>query len=680
MTSAGRAESDLLRRLQIVEEGVRKAVARRRATDAAPDDRFRGLYITDEDVDRLLDDRPPYVPARTTPPAAAGDRVDALAREFCLTDLDVAVLLVGLAPDVEPRFERLFAYLHDDVSRRRASTGLALELCGASRAAGAARQRVGPAAPLVANGLLLVEEDDRPFLTRSLRVPDRVTAFLLGDETPVPRVAALSTRWVDAPLGDVAFVAGALAGGERLLYLRGPAGAAFSLAGAALSLAGLSPLAVDLRRLSPDDDVPVLARAIALEARLASKPVVAGPVDALAARGPAAVRALCEATCTMIVTGTRPWDVEWASELPLTADVEAPDPQRRRELWARAVDGRAAPGLDPAGATAQFRLTPDQTLRSAAFAVRRAAAAGRDVTAADLCAGARAQNASGLERLARRVEPRVRWDDLVLPAGVARLLRDLAARARHRERVLDVWGMSGRSSRGRGITALFTGESGTGKTMSAEVVAADLGLDLYLIDLSTIVDKYVGETEKNLEKVFAEAEHVNGILFFDEADALFGKRSEVKESRDRWANVEVAYLLQRMELFDGMAILATNLRANVDDAFTRRLDAVVEFPLPDEAARLRLWKHHLGGRLPLAPDVDVDFLARAFRLAGGNIRNVALQGAYLAAGNGGVVGMPQLIQATEREYHKLGRLCVEAEFGPYHPLLSGSAPAAPSGS
>jgi SpoVK/Ycf46/Vps4 family AAA+-type ATPase len=209
-------------------------------------------------------------------------------------------------------------------------------------------------------------------------------------------------------------------------------------------------------------------------------------------------------------------------------------------------------------------------------------------------------------------------------------------------------------------------------------VAAELGLDLYLIDLSTIVDKYVGETEKNLERVFAEAEHVNGILFFDEADALFGKRSEVKESRDRWANVEVGYLLQRMELFDGIAILATNLRANVDDAFTRRLDAVVDFPLPDRAARARLWEHHLGERLPLAADVDLGFLAGAFRLAGGNIRNAALEAAYLAAQNGGVVGMPQLIQATEREYRKLGRLCVEAEFGPYHSLLS-PAVDAPSG-
>lgn len=673
MSAPGSPEIDLLRRLQAVEAGVRAVAARRRSVDAAPDDRFRGLYITDEDVDRLLDERPGSVHAHV-PRTVPGDRTDSLAREFGLTDLEVALLLVALAPDVEARFERLYAYLHDDVSRRRASTGLALELCGASPAAGNARARLGPAAPLVAHGLVLVEEDDRPFLTRSLRVPDRITAFLLGDDTPVPAVAALTTDLVEAPLGDAVFVARALEGGERLVYLRGPAGAAFSLAAAALRRAGRSPLALDLRRLAPDEDVPAIARAIALEARLGSNTVVAGPVDAL---GPAPLRALCAASCTMILTGTRPWDVDWATELPLCAEVARPAPEQRRELWAGAIDGHAAPGLDPVSATAQFRLTPDQTLRSAAFAVRRAAAAGRPVTAADLCAGARAQNASGLERLARRVETRVRWDDLVLPADVMAQLRGLAARARHRERVLDVWGMGGRSARGRGITALFTGESGTGKTMSAEVVAADLGLDLYLIDLSTVVDKYVGETEKNLEKVFAEAEDVNGVLFFDEADALFGKRSEVKESRDRWANVEIAYLLQRMELFDGMAILATNLRANVDEAFTRRLDAMVDFPVPDEAARVSLWERHLGHRLPLDGAVDVGFLAAAFKLSGGNIRNVALEAAYLAAQDGGVVGMSQLIQATEREYRKLGRLCVEAEFGPYHSWLSETV--APSG-
>ena len=298
-----------------------------------------------------------------------------------------------------------------------------------------------------------------------------------------------------------------------------------------------------------------------------------------------------------------------------------------------------------------------------------ALAEAREVGARDFQAGARRQNAARLERLARRIEATAGWDDLVVPADVATQLGELAARARHRDRVLGEWRIGGRSSRGRGITALFAGESGTGKTLSAEVIARELGLDLYVIDLSTVVDKYIGETEKNLDRIFSEADRVNGVLLFDEADAIFGKRSEVRDARDRYANVEVAYLLQRMERFDGLAILTTNLRANLDESFTRRLDVILDFPSPDPAARLALWRMHLPERLPQATDLDLDFMADRFVLAGGDIRNICLTAAYLAAEAETPVQMADLIRATGREYRKLGRLTIEAEFGPYHELL-----------
>ncbi len=259
------------------------------------------------------------------------------------------------------------------------------------------------------------------------------------------------------------------------------------------------------------------------------------------------------------------------------------------------------------------------------------------MTVADVSAGARAQNAAGLERLARRIVPSVGWDDLVLPRVVEQQLRELTARARHRDRVLGEWGMGSKGARGLGVTGLFAGDSGTGKTMSAEVVAGDLGFDLYVIDLSTVVDKYIGETEKNLDRIFTEADRVNGILLFDEADALFGKRSEVKDARDRYANVEVAYLLQRMELFDGLAILTTNLRSNVDEAFVRRLDAIVDFPMPEEEHRRKLWERNLPASLPVTGDIDLDFLARQFKISGGNIRNVCVE-RRLPRGRGGPAG------------------------------------------
>jgi SpoVK/Ycf46/Vps4 family AAA+-type ATPase len=266
------------------------------------------------------------------------------------------------------------------------------------------------------------------------------------------------------------------------------------------------------------------------------------------------------------------------------------------------------------------------------------------------------------------VEPTVGWVDLVLPLATHTALEEVAARARHREQVLGEWAMRPGGGRGFGVVALFSGESGTGKTMSAEVVAGELGLDLYVVDLATVVDKYVGETEKNLDRIFAAAAGVNGVLLFDEADAVFGKRSEVKDAHDRYANVESAFLLQRMESFDGLAILATNLRANIDEAFTRRLDVVVDFPQPDPHLRLALW-HGCLGELPRTGELDLEFCARSFELSGGAIRSAAITAAYLAANSDGAVSMAHVVMAVQREYRKLGRLCVEQEFGRYHSLL-----------
>jgi hypothetical protein len=724
----------LRRRLAVVEARVSATVARRRTADPDPQDRFRGLYISDSYVDHLLSGSP--APSRPQPPdpeteaflarvEAEADQAEAegaelrlrrLARSFGLQEYDLELLLIALAPDLDPRFERLYAYLNDDVSRRRASTGLALELCGAASGESVSRSRFSFSSPLVAGGLLLVEELDRPFLARSLRVPDRVASHLLGDDTPDPLVASVLTSWVEAPLKDLGLLVGAIASGIRLCYIRERTGAAGqTLAATALTRAGFPVLAVNLSRLDAAEDPKEVAVAAVREARMRGAGFVAGPIDAIAGGGAGAgrqagaMRVFAEAEGPVILVGSRAWDPSWSREVPLILEAPVLSIQERSRIWATALDGSAqgapsapstdapppslpmadrsslpqgdggtAAGFDPAAATAQFLLSPEQVVRAARAATQRAAAEGRPLRAGDLQAGARAQNAAGLERLARRIEPQVGWDDLVLPDQVLAQLGELAARARYRDQVLDVWAMGKRSSKGRGISGLFAGDSGTGKTMSAEVVAGDLGLDLYVIDLSTVIDKYIGETEKNLDRIFVEADRVNGVLLFDEADALFGKRSDVKDSHDRYANVEVAYLLQRMELFDGLAVLTTNLRSNVDEAFTRRLDAVIDFPMPEEDDRRRLWVKNLRPELPQGEDIDLDFLARAFKLSGGNIRNIAVAAAYLAASEGRPVEMRDLIRATEREYRKLGHLCVEAEFGPYYPLIAaGSKPPPP---
>jgi len=690
-TAAGQGEAAslayLLGRVELVASRVRAAVERRRASDPDPLDRFRGLHISAAHVESLLAN-----PSAPLPPdTASADQLACLEREadqaertgfdvrlrrlaktFVLDYVDVELLLIALAPDLDDRFERLYGYLHDDVSRRRASVGLWLELCGLEPASGVAWRRLSADAPLTAARLVLVEDPDRPFLTRSLRVPDRVTAFLLGDDRTEAQVGALAYHFEALPGADVDGLVRWLQADPRLAYMRERSGnAAAPFAGAGLAAAGRRALAVDLRRIRAEEDPSVLAGLIAREARLMGAVVVAGPLEALVSRGAAAVQAFSEMPAVAILAGSGNWDPAWSRDVPYLCDAQQPAGDRA-QLWQAAVDGDLAPGVDAVDATSQFRLSPDQIRRATQAARLQAHAAQRAIQADDLRAGARAQNAAGLERLARRIEPSVKFADLVLPPDVLEQLRELTVRARQRERVLGEWQMAGASSRRRGLTALFAGASGTGKSMAAEVLAGEMGLDLYVVDLASVVDKYVGETEKNLDRIFVEAENVNGVLLFDEADALFGKRSEVADAHDRYANVEVAYLLQRMELFEGIAILATNLRSNLDEAFARRLDSLIDFPEPEESDRLRLWDRCLGTLAPRAGDMDLAFLARAFKLSGGNIRNIVLAAAYMAAEAGRAISMADLVRATQREYRKLGRMVVESEFGAFYAMLGGS--------
>ena len=695
----------LLRRVGLVEDRIRALVLHRRADDPAPDDPFRGLYLTDEVVDQLLAPagRPPdpnrdaRAQVESAADAAVQDgaaiRLRRLAAESGLTELDVELLVISLVPDLDSRFERLYGYLNDDVTRRRATIGLALTLADVSSASSIARARLLPGAPLIDRALVQVEDADRPFLTRALRVPDRVAAHLLGDDAADPALVGLLTDPVPFEGEQSVRLARALSAGQRLIYVREAGiGIGPSVAAAALRAIGRPVLGVDLGRLAagrdPKETVAVLGR----EALLRGAGVVAGPVEALSDGGLEALRQLADLPMPVTIVGTVTWDPSWTDGVPLVIDAPTLTPSERIGLWAGALRGQRPRGVDgsatlagverPAGDAeidtaaipVHFVLGPGQVNRAVRAATAAALLGTGAMSADDLRRGARAQNAAGLERLARRVEPAVGWADIVLPDGACGQLHDLAARACNRDQVLIEWQMRKGGGRGRGVTALFAGDSGTGKTMSAEVIAGELGLDLYTVNLATVVDKYVGETEKNLERIFAEAGGVNAVLLFDEADAIFGKRSEVRDAHDRYANIESAYLLQRMETFDGLAILATNLRSNIDDAFTRRLDMIIDFPAPDEKSRLSIWRQCLKPPVPCVPDLDLDFCARAFTLSGGNIRSAATTAAYLAAGVDGAIGMPELISAVQQEYRKLGRLVLEREFGPYFskPLAAGT--------
>jgi hypothetical protein len=312
---------------------------------------------------------------------------------------------------------------------------------------------------------------------------------------------------------------------------------------------------------------------------------------------------------------------------------------------------------DSAALASQFHLQGGQ--------IRDAVALARDIARQrgngglleeDLLAAARMQSSSRLDELAHQVASRYQWADLVLPPDQLAILKEVVTMVRARPKVLEEWGVGKKLASSTAVTVLFAGEPGTGKTMAAGVIASELGLELYKIDLSSLVSKYIGETEKNLEVLFKEAEQSNAILFFDEADAVFGKRSGIRDAHDRYANIGVSYLLQRMEAYDGVTILATNLRANLDEAFTRRLQFVVDFPFPDEAARLRIWETLFPPEIPRADDVDLAFLAQRFKLAGGSIRNIIVNAAFKAAEEGDQLAMEHLLHAARRELQKMGRL------------------------
>jgi len=336
----------------------------------------------------------------------------------------------------------------------------------------------------------------------------------------------------------------------------------------------------------------------------------------------------------------------------LTVDVDRPTRAEQRELWRTLVNDDGLAGV----LASQFHLSVPDIHRAATSAKHGK----EDTVEGRIWTACRAASRPRLDLLAERLDARATWDDLVLPDQETASLREIATHARRRALVHEDWGFSQRMNRGLGLSALFAGESGTGKTMAAEVIANELNLNLYRIDLSAVVSKYIGETEKNLRQLFDAAEDGGTILFFDEADALFGKRSEVKDSHDRYANIEINYLLQRMESYAGLAILATNLKNALDPAFLRRLRFILRFPFPSAQERRRIWQRAFPPAVPVGP-LDLDFLAR-LNVAGGTVSNIALRAAFLAAGRREPVTMDIVLEAARGEFRKLERPVNDVDF------------------
>ena len=692
----------------------REALICRLAMGRAPRD-FAGLYVDDHEAEHILATLPGLagptpeqtvaVKARLQPAldkadawfqssldaAASGSesaiddpdgpgtgfaRVAVAAR---LSDLDARVLAVLAAVEMSPHRMRLVTYIQDNVQLPRLTVDTVdLLVPGGGR-------RLAPGAPLRRAGLVQTAADG-PWATRMCWPAERVVWALAGDDSADPglppgavRLDAADADRAEADLAGAADRAEAdLAGADRadLAHRVDPAAPTAPADRARPAVPPSEPellLVVgadaDSRRAAVHrawPGRPLLATrppvteqewsAVAREAAVGGRAVLlelAGTLDAAAADRVAALTELSWALSSphelaLDTLPSRPW-----SEIRLESGAaEAED-------WQRVL---GVP-LDPA-----YPLTREQ-LRLVA------AACGGDP--ARIGEGVRRLAGGHLDGLAVRVRPRRTMADLVLPADQGAQLRELTARCRGRGVVYREWGFLPLPS--TGVVALFSGPSGTGKTLAAEVVAGELGLDLYKVDLSSVVSKYIGETEQNLEKIFEAASAGDLVLFFDEADALFGKRSEVSDAHDRYANIEVAYLLQRLETYDGLVVLATNLQRNIDEAFLRRISVSIDFAAPDEDHRRRIWEQAFPDGAPV--DVlDFDYLARQFKITGGIIRNAALGAAFLAAetGGGGKITMETVVLALKREFQKLGRLRTEVDFGPYFSLVDGNRDVPPA--
>jgi hypothetical protein len=504
----------------------------------------------------------------------------------------------------------------------------------------------------------LIDVEPGPSLTASpLRIDERILHFLAGLNLLDPRLQPL-LRLHDVPpliaagheqLADRLAAVWARSSRPRPIHLCGDDEAgAEDVAAAAVARCGVQLFVVAA------DNLPAGAVELETFATLWEREAALLPGALLVQCGEAAIStsvvALLERLHSRVFIAAR--ERPRLRRAPLQYYVDQPAAAEQKRLWQLALAPRAGTlngTLD--GVAAQFRLS-SQAIVQAAGAIGERIASG-EAAASAVWQTCRSTGRQRLDDLALRVAPDAVWDDLVLPAQQLAALRQIAAQVRQRIRVYDDWGFGRRGARGLGVSALFSGESGTGKTLAAEVLASELHLDLYRIDLSSVVNKYIGETEKNLRRVFDAAEDTGAILLFDEADALFGKRSDVRDSHDRYANIEVSYLLQRMEAYRGLAILTTNLKSALDPAFQRRLRFIVHFPFPDAAQREAIWRRAFPPNTPTAA-LDFSRLAR-LHVPGGAVRNIALNAAFLAADNGQPVTMGHLLAAAQAESAKLER-------------------------
>jgi hypothetical protein len=722
MSSAGYSgtHEHLRDELARVDQLIRAQAVRWRHTlaESKPEHLWGMVHVTEREVDAFLeapflafDELPaelenvlrPYWDQATSAADAIARRLEdtesrisrlsRLVERFALSSVERDILLVALLPTVDERYRRLFGYLQDDCSRSTTSVGLISQVLHPTARAARVRSALAAEAPLRALRLVDVERGEtRPLAMRSVVVDDRIAAFLCEedwiDEHLVGIVECATGRSVLKPswpsLEPLLAWLSRRHPGELppVCFLEGSRGDRLAVASSLCAAAGATMLIADVRAaMRSRVEWTEIVERVYREAALRNAWITWRDADAL--EGDIDQRVLLEAardaTEGTLLISTRQLRAAAIVDGRPVVRLEVPSPcaLERQRIWEMNLGGTPVSVThddDIEGLAAHlaslYRLSHVQ-IRAAVVAAAAAARA-RDperpiVTADDLAAGCRAQTAVQASGIAERVEPRsgLTLDTLIVPPPVMSQINELRHRIEARHSVTSALGL-GAARSSRGVTAMFVGASGCGKTLAAEALASELRVDLYRVDLSAVVSKYVGETEKNLARVFSEIQDSDGILFFDEADALFGKRGEVVDARDRWANTEVNYLLQTLERYEGVVILATNLRQNIDSAFTRRIQIVIEFPFPDAAARQALLHASLGA-LARPPDTQLEAVAERFQLTGGSIANVAIDSVFraLVHGTSGPteVTLSNLAAAIAGEYRRLGKPITRGEFG-----------------
>jgi len=676
-------------------------------------DQLKGLVISDDEITEIFSEKP--VSPKSGPlynellalekeiafKEANTHRflgLPAISRIFHLTPFEKNCLLVCLASEIDPKYEKLYAYLQDDVTKKIPTIGLIDRLLGNSFSERLHIHAIfHPSAPLLKFKLLsFVSQHEIPFPSKALKLDDQIKNFMIGVRFLDARIAGIS--WITTP-GTVD--EGVIALDEQhdqmrraamqhfsnketvdknlIMFFYGPKGGGKkTFAKAICDDLGLPLIVADLEKITEEESLRETVWLLSREAVLHSSALCLDGIDRFSGLNTQhleallhSIQAFSKLTFLLAKSSTLPRGA-LADHVFVDLKFTIPDETMRKHLWKWYLEKYCDAGdsQDIEALAGKFRFTPGQ-IRDAASAAGNMAhcfSSGNSFyeNLHDVC---RNMSHSNLSRLAGKTDAKRTWDDIILAPNQLAHMKEICDQAKFRKVVYGDWGYGKKLSIGKGLAILFSGPPGSGKTLAAEIIAGELQLHLYKIDLSRVVDKYIGETEKNLNRIFSEAERSNAVLFFDEADALFGKRSETKDSHDRYANIEVGYLLQRIEEYEGIVILATNLVNNMDEAFQRRMNFIIQFPFPDVKDRERIWKHIYPQNAPLSNDVDFMFLAEKLKICGGNIKNISLASAFFAAREKTSIGMKEIMMAARREYQKMGKPLVPGDFVPYADLL-----------